>query len=79
MSQGRGWNTAVSAIGLGAVRTPVAPLTITRVGDKIHALWQLPLVVILAHVDRERASLAAFFNAPRLDVKPVGSSVVSLV
>jgi hypothetical protein len=74
-----GWDAAASAVGLGAVSAPVAPLTITSVGDRIHALWTLPLGCTFTHVDRERTALAAFFDAPRLDVKPIRPSVVSLV
>ncbi len=48
-------------------------------GDQIQALWTLPLGVTYQHVLKESAALAAFFDAPRLDIKPIRPSVLAFV
>ncbi|MCE1179630.1 MAG: hypothetical protein LWW86_11485 [Micrococcales bacterium] len=73
-----GWSQEVGAVGLASLRSPTSPLKITSVSDAIHAVWTLPLGVTLADVERERLPLAAFFDAPRLDITPVRPSLVAL-
>lgn len=72
------WPAAVDAVGLGAHRAQPPPLQIVSVGQSIHALWTLPLGGTFAHVQNESGALAAFFDAPRLDIKPIRPSVVAL-
>lgn len=74
-----GWSAEVAAVGLGTLRVPTPPLKITSVGEAIHAQWTLPLGVTLADVERQRVSLAAFFDAPRLDIRPIRPSLVAFV
>lgn len=74
----KGWPHAVSAVGLGSLRTPTAPLKLTSVGASIGGLWTLPLGVTLADVKKQEDALAAFFDAPRLDITPIRPTLVSL-
>ncbi|MFV0463344.1 MAG: FtsK/SpoIIIE domain-containing protein [Nostocoides sp.] len=74
-----GWASEVAAVGLGSLRAPTSPLRITSVGAAVHAQWTLPLGVTFADVERERAALAAFFDAPRLDIRPIRPSLVAFI
>lgn len=72
-----GWAPTVNAVGLGSLRNvPLAPLRILAVAEVIQAHWTLPLGVTVSDVEKERAALAAFFDAPRLDIVRVRPTVV---
>lgn len=74
-----GWAPTVNAVGLGPFRdAPPAPLRILSVADGIQAHWALPFGVTVSDVETERAALAAFFDAPRLDIARVRPTVVGL-
>jgi S-DNA-T family DNA segregation ATPase FtsK/SpoIIIE len=74
-----GWAPTVNAVGLGSLRNvPLAPLRILAVAEVIQAHWTLPLGVTVSDVEKERAALAAFFDAPRLDIVRVRPTVVGL-
>ncbi|WP_289232095.1 FtsK/SpoIIIE domain-containing protein [Barrientosiimonas endolithica] len=74
-----GWVSAVTSVGLGSLVKPTAPLRVTGVTDDgIYALWTLPLGVTATDVLREGESLAAFFDAPRLDITPVRPTLIAL-